>query len=191
MRQKRQNNPAIAALALLACVLFIQAPGVALCDDTVKPETVKQETVNPETAKPEVKPYTYDAEGKPDPFNPFIDVNKKLAEEKNKKKETVAAPAAKPENLQFLPPLQRYGIEEFRLVAIGGSDMKRIAIVEDSNGRSYSLLRNTKIGMNDGKVLKILDDSVIIEEKVRDAMGKVAPRRVILKLMKDKVEGDK
>ena len=189
MRQKRQNNPAIAALALLACVLFIQVPGVALCDDTVKPETVKQETVNPETAKPEVKPYTYDAEGKPDPFNPFIDINKKMEEEK--KKETVDAAVTKPENLRFLPPLQRYSIEEFKLVAIGGSDMKRIAIVEDSKGKSFTLNKSTKIGMNEGKVIKILDDSVIIQEKVKDAMGKVAPRRVILKLMKDNIEVDK
>ncbi|NQU04116.1 MAG: pilus assembly protein PilP, partial [Syntrophaceae bacterium] len=164
MRQKRQNNPAIAALALLACVLFIQAPGVALCDDTVKPETVKQETVNPETAKPEVKPYTYDAEGKPDPFNPFIDVNKKLEEEKNKKKKPAKAAAAtvtKPENLQFLPPLQRYGIEEFKLVAIGGSDSNRVALVKDSKGKSYRLTQNTKIGMNKGKVVEIRHNQVI------------------------------
>ena len=164
MRQKRQNNPAIAALALLACVLFIQAPGVALCDDTVKPGTMNTETVKSETAKPEVEPYTYDAEGKPDPFNPFIDVNKKLEEEKNKKKKPAKAAAAavtKPENLQFLPPLQRYGIEEFRLVAIGGSGRERVAIVKDSNGRSYRLLRNTKIGMNDGKVMEIRHNQVI------------------------------
>ncbi len=176
MRQKRRNNPTLAALALLACVLFIQAPGVALCDDTVKPETVK----------PEVKPYAYDAEGKPDPFQPFIDIDKK-------KEETVkeAAAVTKTESPRFLPPLQRYSIDEFKLVAVGGSSRKRVAIVKDSKGKSYRLLRNTKIGMNEGKVIEILDDSVIIQEKVRDAQGKITTRPFILKFMKEKVEGDK
>jgi len=179
MRQKRRNDPIIVALALLACVLLIQAPGVALCDDTVKPEA---------------EPYAYDAEGKPDPFEPFIDINKKKEEEKEKKKEETvkeAAAVTKPKNLRFLPPLQRYGIEEFKLVAIGGSGRKKIAIVEDSKGKSFTLNKSTKIGMNEGKVIKILDDSVIIHEKVRDAQGKVTTSSFILKFTKEKVEENK
>ena len=177
MKQKRRNNPTIVALVLLACFLFIKAPGVAYSDDTVKPE---------------VTPYSYDAEGKVDPFNPFIDLNKKAKEKKaGGKVKAVAAGATKTEPSQFLPPLQRYGIEEFKLVAIGGNNRKRVAIVSNSAGKSYNLFRNTKIGMNDGTVTEISHNQVIIMEKARDTQGKITTGSVILKFMKEKVEGDK
>ncbi len=182
MKQKRRNNLTIVALSLLACLLSIQAPVVALCDDSVNRAG---------------EPYAYDAEGKPDPFHPFIDVNKKEKKEQPvqpvQKGATVeaATEVTQKVGLRFLPPLQRYAIEEFKLVAIGGGSKKRIAIVEDSKGKSFSLYRNSKIGMNEGRVIKILDDEVIIMEKVGDAMGNITPRRVILKLMKDNIEGDK
>lgn len=176
MKQKRRNKPIIVALVLMVCVIFIKTPGVVYSDETVKPEAT---------------PYSYNAEGKPDPFNPFIDLNKK--KEVKKVGETVKAGAAetKTEGSQFMPPLQRYDIEEFKLVAIGGNSRKRVAIVRNSAGKSYSLFRNTKIGMNEGTVTEISNNQVVIMEKTRDAMGKITPRRVVLKLTKYNIEGDK
>lgn len=181
MTQQKNHSPIIAALALLICTLIMQPCGIAYGEDLVKPEAT---------------PYTYKAEGKPDPFDPFIDVNRNEEEEKKRIEAARAAKAAAAEqariaNLRFMPPLQRFSIDEFRLVAVGGNTSKRIAIVENSKGKSFSLYINSKIGMNEGRVIEIRSDSVIIQEKIRNAEGKITTRRVALKLTKENIEGDK
>jgi len=184
MKQKRRNSPTKAALSLMACLLFlIQAPDVAYSDDAVSP-------------KADPTPYTYSAEGKRDPFNPFIDLHKKEKEKKAAAAKASAvrtagagATAAEKEKPEFLPPLQRYAIEEFKLVAVGGSSTKKVAIVRDSSGKSYSLFHNSKIGVNDGTVTEISNNKVTILEKIRDAEGKIAVRPVVLTFMKEKVGG--
>ena len=165
-KQKRKNRQIIVILGMLVWGFLIQPPGVAYADDTVQAG---------------VMPYSYDAAGEIDPFEPFIDLNKGKKESKS----------GKAENQEFLPPLQRYNIEEFKLVAIAGNSTRKVAIVENSKGKSYLLYRNTPIGMNEGRVVGIDDTQVIIMEQVRDAAGKISPRRVVLKLMKYDIEGDK
>jgi type IV pilus assembly protein PilP len=177
MKHKKSNHPIIIALIILVCGSLMQIPGAAYSDNTVQAETTPS--------------YFYNAEGKTDPFEPFINVQKEEKEKKEGKAGAASASFTKAKNLQFLSPLERYDIGTFRLVAIGGSNGKRVAIVEDSKGKSFSLYRNSKIGMNEGRVINILDDQVIIMEEVMDATGKITPGRVILKLMKDDIEGDR
>jgi len=187
MTQQKNHKPIITALALLACMLIMEPWGVLYGDDTKSPEGA---------------PYTYETEGKSDPFDPFIDVSRNKEEEQRRAAAAQAAKAAraaakaaaeakaKAERLRFLPPLQRFSLDEFNLVAVGGTTYKKIAIVENSKGKSYSLFMNSKIGMNEGRVVDIRDDRVIILERIRDAEGKITARRVALKLMKDNIEGD-
>lgn len=185
MQQKRKNSLIIDTLAIMACLLLIQAPGAAYCDDTVSPGA-------------EATAYTYSAEGKKDPFNPFIDLHKKEKEKKAAAAKAAAVKtvssgtkAAEKEKPEFVPPLQRYAIEEFKLVAVGGSSTKKVAIVRDSAGKSYTLFHDTKIGINDGTVTEIGNNKVTVTEKIRDAEGKIVIRPVVLTFMKEKVEGRK
>ena len=184
MTQRKNHKPIIAALAVLACMLIMEPGGVVYGEDTNSPEGTT---------------YTYEADGKPDPFDPFIDVSRNEEEEQRRAEAAKAAKAAaraaaeakaKAERLRFLPPLQRFSLDEFKLVAVGGTTHKKVAIVEDSKGKSFSIFMNSKIGMNEGRVVAIRDDRVIILERIRDAEGKITARRVALKLMKDNIEGD-
>ena len=114
--------------------------------------------------------YHYNPTGKADPFKPFIDVE--LA-----KKRTFEQ--ARPLSLN---PLQRQTVEQFRLVGIIGDHKGRRAMVQDSAGKFYSLLPGAYIGLNNGRISKILADRIIVDEKIRTDEGKIESRKIIIKL---------
>ena len=114
--------------------------------------------------------YHYNPTGKADPFKPFIDVE--LA-----KKKTVEQ-----SRLLSLNPLQRQTVEQFRLVGIIGDNKGRRAMVQDSAGKFYSLLPGAYIGLNHGRISKILADRIIVDEKIRTDKGKIESRKIITKL---------
>lgn len=111
--------------------------------------------------------YRYDPEGKPDPFKPFIEIV-------DEHKEVVPR-----------PPLQRFAVGEFRLTGIVRSAGKEVAIVKAPDGKRYTLRRGTLLGVNGGRVAKILPDSVIVIEKIKDFSGTVHTERVVLALKRD------
>ena len=114
--------------------------------------------------------YHYNPTGKADPFKPFIDVE--LA-----KKKTVEQ-----SRLLSLNPLQRQTVEQFRLVGIIGDNRGRRAMVQDGAGKFYSLLPGAYIGLNNGRISKILADRIIVDEKIRTDEGKIESRKIIIKL---------
>jgi len=116
--------------------------------------------------------YSYNPVGKPDPFRPFIDIDISAKKPEPKKDDT--------KNLSSIFPLQRVGIENFRLVGIIGNDAKRLAIVEDATKKFYPLFKGTYIGTKNGRVVEIMSDRVIVEEREENK-----PKRIILKLRKD------
>lgn len=138
-------------------------------------------------ASPEAKPvtpqgqqqgevYRYDPEGRIDPFKPFIDP---AAAAKQKAGQSQALP---------LNPLQRLGLEQFRLVGVIEGDRGRRAMVQDASGKFYSLVQGSYIGLNNGKVAAILKDEVIVNERVTTDEGKIQSRKQIMKLRQDEVK---
>ena len=108
----------------------------------------------------------YSPKGKTDPFKSYIVVT------------------AVPKSASaFLPPLQRLTVEQYKLVGIvytGKKDSK--AIVSDDAGKGYVIKLGSEIGQNNGKVVKILIDRIIVSEKFKDAFGDVKTREVPLVL---------
>jgi len=119
--------------------------------------------------------YRYNPVGKPDPFQPFIE--QEISAEKRLEK------------IKPLPisPLQRLSIDQFKLVGIAGDYKHRIAMVEDPGGKFYPLSQGTYIGQDNGRVVKILTDRVIVKEKVETSSGRLEVRQIIMKLQKDEV----
>jgi Tfp pilus assembly protein PilP len=128
--------------------------------------------------------YRYQAEGKTDPFVPFIELD--LALKKQKEEEL-----KKQVSVQRLPvsPLQQAEVEKFRLVGIAGDEQKRMAVVEDGVAKKYyPLFVGTYIGLNGGRVVSILPDRVIVEERLQDQTKKdrkAEIRRIPLMLRKE------
>jgi type IV pilus assembly protein PilP len=140
-------------------------------------ETKAQGTDVAGTKIPDVKTagaYKYNPIGKPDPFKPFIEQELSL-----KKKSESKLP---------ISPLQREGITNFRLVGISGDDHRRIAIVQDVKGKAYPIFLGTYIGQNGGRVVDILPDRIIIEEKIKVEDKQAKTNRLTIKLRKDEGE---
>jgi type IV pilus assembly protein PilP len=115
--------------------------------------------------------YSYNPSGKPDPFKTFIVPPEPPAALKQKvlKKAAVS-----------IFPLQRAEVDQYRVVGIAGDKDHRVAVVEDAAKKFYPLLIGTRIGLNDGKVIEIMADRVIVEE-----IENKKAKRIILKLRKN------
>lgn len=115
-------------------------------------------------------PYSYNPLGKPDPFRPFVVIEKP--------KPKAAADVKKAPESIF--PLQRAETNNYTVVGIIGSEDHRMAIAQDSGKKFYPLLIGTRIGLRNGKVVEILADRVIVQEYENNKA-----KKVILKLRKN------
>ena len=164
--------------------LLFAGPVFSASPDTASRSAVKSVTATPVADKPAAVDsliFSYDPIGKPDPFKPFVDAElalRKLKEAQLKRQQKLP-----------LSPLQRVGIEQFKLVGIGGNEKGRTAVVQDTAGKYYTLSIGTPIGMNNGKVAKILGDTVVVEEPTaRGKKGKTGAKKVEMKLLKESEE---
>ena len=176
MKRNKKSN----GLLILSILLFFFITG---CNGGTSPPSVTQkvkpspaakqkadpvkvaEKKEPEKKEPEKKEepeYTYNPAGKADPFRPFIQLTSSKA---------TKIP---------LTPLQKYDISSLKLVAIIAAPEGSVALVEDSAGKGYFLKKGTLVGKNDGKVMQILKDRVIIEETYQDIFGQTKTSEVSL-----------
>lgn len=118
--------------------------------------------------------YHYDPMGKKDPFKPFV------KEEKLPEGGMERGP---------LTPLQKYSLNELKLVAVVvGLDNPK-AMVEDSKGDGYIIGKGTLIGNKYGEVIDIRENEVVIVEKDIDPRsGEALERTVSLVLEKSEEE---
>ncbi len=118
----------------------------------------------PAAALPPAPTYEYNAAGKSDPFEPFIETDPVLKAKKEEEDLRKKAAAAKGRPIS---PLQQMDIEQLRLVGIAGDQNRYVAIVEDGIAKKhYPLFVGTYIGMNGGRIVSIRPDRVIIEERL-------------------------
>jgi|GEM_PF-963449 len=110
--------------------------------------------------------YEYNAKGRRDPFTTLI-----VKVDAERKKGGV--------------PLENYGVNEFKLTAVLWSKPGFYALVSGPDGKSFMLRVGTTIGIHGGKVDKIMKDSVMIKEFLKDYRGSVKPGYTVLKLHRE------
>jgi type IV pilus assembly protein PilP len=174
-KRLRRNNLLAGSLVIAVLLAFSVTAALAAAPPAPKPAEAK-----PEAAPPELQDYRYDPRGKIDPFKPFVRLE-------------VPTPTAKkgPEKKLSgaFTPLQRVALDKVRVTGIAGSSLKRVAMVEDGGGKGYIVYVGTLIGMNGGRVIQILPDRLIVEERLEESKGKERSHRVALKLHKEEGEG--
>jgi type IV pilus assembly protein PilP len=184
-RNKKNNGLLILSILFLffitGCSGGTSPPSVT---QKVKPSPVAKQKADPvkvaektepqkkEPEKKEEAEYTYNPAGKADPFKPFIQLTA----------------ARRPSGIP-LTPLQKYDISSLKLVAVIAAPEGSVALVEDSAGKGYFLKKGTLVGKNDGKVIKILKDRVIIEETYQDIVGQTKTSEHSLILHRPEEEG--
>jgi len=145
---------------LVAVTLFAGAFGCskepALPQQVVKRQAPKPEEKAPAAPAAEVKAKKveqvalYDPLGKRDPFVSFIKV-----EEREKTGRGATA----------LPPLQRYDLGELKLVGVIWTKQGARGLVEDAEGRGYSVTLGTRIGRSGGVVSRITGKEIFVKEE--------------------------
>jgi type IV pilus assembly protein PilP len=166
---------------IILTVFWIWASGASGADPkAVAAKVTDPKAVGQKAAEVKTAPqYKYNPAGKPDPFKPFIELD--LAARQKLEK---AKPLA-------MSPLQRAAIDQFRLVGISGDEKVRKAIVQDAKGKIYPIFTGTYVGLNNGRVVEIHADRVIVEEKsIKSPVGKKTKvNRITMKLHSEEGEG--
>jgi type IV pilus assembly protein PilP len=129
------------------------------------PQAVVAPPATPAALTPKPDPI-YDPTGKPDPFQPPVLGN---------------GGDLKSRGARGLP-LQQFEVTEFELVGIVSGSGENQAMVQDASGKGYLVKVGTPIGKNQGRVVAIASKRILIEEKVKDFMGREKSRIVALKI---------
>jgi type IV pilus assembly protein PilP len=159
------------------------------------PTPAKEETVQPSQESPGTQPapkpsdvlaalgtgiqestvssgISYNPEGKIDPFEPLF---RREPTEKTAKKKTRQGP---------LTPLERVDISQLKLTGVIMAPSGSKALISEASGKAYIAKEGTLIGMNSGRIIRILKDRIIVEEEVEDLMGNVTLQKKEMTLQK-------
>jgi len=117
--------------------------------------------------------FSYQLEGRPDPFSPFI--TEKAKSDVNMD-EVV-------ESDEVLTGMQLFEPGQLKLVAIVFEDNAELAMVEDASGQGYAIRPGMKIGKK-GTVTIIDPNQVIIEETSITRAGKKLTTNIVMLLKK-------
>ncbi len=161
---------ALPALTLALSLALIggavrESRGATLADSAaVADEAAAAETAGEKSAS---EKYVYDPVGKRDPFQSLMEIRKPVAK------------ANEPQT-----PLQKFDLSQLRMVgAIVGMSSPR-AMVVAPDGKSYILKIGTKVGKNNGVVVKIMKDKVDVKESFYDFTGEVRTSTQTIELPK-------
>ncbi|RPH52333.1 MAG: hypothetical protein EHM85_03185 [Desulfobacteraceae bacterium] len=115
----------------------------------------------------------YNPEGKIDPFAVLFKEGDSSGPNKQSKERRIPR-----------TPLEMVDLGQLKLVAIMHTKSGNKALVEEASGKGYVVKNGTYMGINSGKVIKILRDRIIIEEEAENIIGKRIIQERELKLQK-------
>ena len=115
--------------------------------------------------KPQRSEPSYNPTGKPDPFQPS----------------RISLESKGGEKTQPLP-LEQFEINEFELVGIISGPGVKKAMVQDPTGKGFMVQVGSRIGKKGGKVTRVADKELIIEEPYQDFLGRKTSRKTALKI---------
>ena len=110
--------------------------------------------------------YVYDPTGRRDPFRPYRMIRSDRS-------------AVGP----IIEPLQTYDIDQLSIVGILWEVRAPRALVKDSDGNLHTVVKNTKIGRNNGYVAMIREGEVVVIETLEED-GKSYKRTKVLEFKK-------
>ena len=166
---------------LLLAVLLIMLTGCLEEDvftQRYRPPPIKTKPEKKLQVKKQPITFIYSPVGKRDPFRPTWltkAVRTLRPQPKNEPIKIVKRPKT---------PLEKFELDQLKVVAIVTGVANPVAMVEDPDGRGYMIRRGVLIGRHNGQVTRINVDGVIVSEVFRDVSGKRIITRVRLRLKK-------
>jgi type IV pilus assembly protein PilP len=170
----------VRSLLILSVAIAPLAGGIAGCSkEEPPPQPVVRKTVPKEQAKSAeggkpaegqaAKPAEvvfYNPAGKRDPFVPFFKVESRALRA----------------GMENVSPLQRYELGELKFVGMIWGPKGAHALVEDAEGKGYTVTVGTKVGRGGGVVTRITDGEILVKEEFRDFTGARIARESSMKL---------
>jgi type IV pilus assembly protein PilP len=102
------------------------------------------------------KEFAYKSAGKRDPFQALTNVKKPILP-----------------NLAMTTPLQKFALNQLRVIAVIWGKGEPTAMVNAPDGKSYILKKGIKAGKNNGTVIDINKQAIVVEEKFYDFSGDI------------------
>lgn len=106
--------------------------------------------------------YTYRVQGRRDPFQPYRHNKRPVADSQG--------------------PLMAYELEQLSVVAVVWKTQNPRALVADPRGDTHVVQKGTLIGKNDGLVIHIGDNMVLVKETYIDFAGELTTNDVELRI---------
>jgi type IV pilus assembly protein PilP len=122
--------------------------------------SAEAELVDPANAAPT---YTYNPKGRRDPFQSY---RHDLADDQDK----------------VQTPLMAYELGQLSVVAVVWDATKRRALIADPRGETHVVKEGSPIGKNDGLVIHIGDNIVLVKETYIDFAGEMTTKDVELRI---------
>ncbi len=79
-------------------------------------------------------------------------------------------------------PLEQFEVSDFELVGIVSGPGIKKAMVQDPTGKGFMVQVGTHIGKKGGRITRVADKELIIEEPSRDFLGQKSFRKIALKI---------
>jgi len=113
------------------------------------------------------KGYTYDPTGKRDPFRSFIYT-------------------ADTGSRDARGPLEQFDLAQLDVVAVVWGTERPRAVVADPSGRGYIVREGTYMGKNEGRIIGIADNALVVKESYVDYFGETTTKDVTMRVRADK-----
>jgi type IV pilus assembly protein PilP len=138
------------------------------------PQKAEPVAQKPEEKKAEPEIYSYNPQGRRDPFLSIIEASKKEKESEKKKKS--------------LKPSEMYDIAEIKVIAIARDKNSSYAMVQLPDKKYFTVKEGMTLGLHNGKVMRIDAGSIMVREYLKDYKGEVQSKDTILRLRKEEGE---
>ena len=112
------------------------------------------------------KGFHYERKGKRDPFRSFEWEQLKL----------------ELSSLDSRGPLEHFDVGQLELTGVIWSAMNARALIEDPSGMSYVIAEGARVGKNEGRVIQIEDNLVVIKETYVDYLGEETTKDIEMRI---------
>ncbi len=167
-----------ACLFASAALLFVHAPFASAVPNEVvykdsRPQKQLFEGANvsapgaAQKTEASAERYSYNPEGKTDPFKTFLAEQESVEEKKQRKPRTY---------------LETLDLSQLELIAIVVGPKGNWAMVRDSKGVGHVIQKGTLIGTNSGIVYAVTEKEVLVREEFKDFRGNIQHKDIAKKL---------
>ena len=177
-----RNLSFLLLLFTVHCSLFTVLTG---CQQQGAPPQPPAAQVKKEALQHEAAPLVAETEKKEEKSPPKAD---EVKPPRNPFKTFIVKATERPSVVAPKTPLQRYELEQLKLVAIIWGINSPVAMIEAPDGKGYKIKKGDLVGSREGRVKRIEKDRVIVEERFTEANGEVVINEFEIKLPLPKEE---